>query len=84
MSNPYCCPVCKTNRMRFNIIQQEPQYVKLHPQSGERMQVLERDELDAFHQPYKGDNYMIQCGVCGTIEREERFVKMAQHTNRPG
>ncbi|AIG25900.1 MULTISPECIES: hypothetical protein [Brevibacillus] len=83
MSAPYCCPVCRTNRMRFTIIRQQPQYVRLHPQTGETVEELTQTELDAFHQPYKGDDYLVQCGICGTIESEERFVKMAQHSFGP-
>ena len=79
MSKPMLCPVCKSNRMRFTVIEQTPRYVRLDPQSGEVVAELSTDQLDAFHQPYKGDSYMIQCGICGTIESEERFVKMAEH-----
>ncbi|MGO0060770.1 hypothetical protein ACTID9_12285 [Brevibacillus fluminis] len=79
MTQPYMCPTCKSNRMRFTIIQQQPQYVRLHPQTGEVVNMLAQEELDAFHQPYRGDQFLVQCGVCGTTESEERFVKMAQH-----
>ncbi|MGZ0053027.1 hypothetical protein [Brevibacillus gelatini] len=78
MSKPLLCPTCKSNRMRFTVIEQVPRYIRLDPQTGEVVQQLQSDELDVFHQPYKGESYMIQCGVCGTTESEERFVKMAQ------
>ncbi|KZE44761.1 hypothetical protein AV540_23195 [Brevibacillus parabrevis] len=79
MTKPMLCPTCKSNRMRFTIIEQVPRYMRLDPQTGEIVQQLSSEELDIFHQPYKGDSYMIQCGVCGTTESEERFVKMAEH-----
>ncbi|MGE5702699.1 MAG: hypothetical protein ACM32O_09240 [Clostridia bacterium] len=79
MAQPYMCPTCKSNRMRFTIIEQHPRYVRLDPQSGEVVIELEQSQLDTFHQPYRGDNYLVQCGICGTVESEERFVKMAQH-----
>ncbi|GEB31537.1 MULTISPECIES: hypothetical protein [Brevibacillus] len=79
MTKPMLCPTCKSNRMRFTIIEQVPRYMRLDPQTGEVVQQLSSEELDIFHQPYKGDSYMIQCGVCGTTESEERFVKMAEH-----
>ncbi len=82
MSNPYLCPTCKSNRMRFTIIDQNPRYVRLDPQTGEIVNELAPDQLDMFHQPYKGDMYLIQCGICGTVESEERFVKMAQHAHK--
>ncbi|HZG14274.1 MAG TPA: hypothetical protein VE710_04545 [Candidatus Bathyarchaeia archaeon] len=79
MTQPYLCPTCKSNRMRFTIIEQTPHYVRLHPQTGEVVNELPAEQLDAFHQPYKGDSFLVQCGICGTTESEERFVKMAQH-----
>jgi hypothetical protein len=79
MSHPYFCPTCKSNRMRFTLIQQTPRYVRLDPQTGDVVAELTADQLDAFHQPYRGDSFMVQCGVCGTTESEERFVKMAEH-----
>lgn len=71
--------------MRFTIIEQTPRYVRLDPQTGQIVSMFEAEQLDAFHQPYRGDAYLIQCGICGTTESEERFVKMAQHmkTQRP-
>ncbi|MGN7468752.1 hypothetical protein [Brevibacillus sp. SAFN-007a] len=79
MTKPLLCPTCKSNRMRFTLIEQVPRYIRLDPQTGEVVQQLQSEELDLFHKPYKGESYMIQCGVCGTTESEERFVKMAQH-----
>ncbi|AWX55711.1 MULTISPECIES: hypothetical protein [Brevibacillus] len=79
MTQPLLCPTCKSNRMRFTVIEQTPRYIRLDPQSGEVVAELHQEQLDMFHQPYKGESYMIQCGVCGTTEPEERFVKMAQH-----
>ena len=79
MTQPLLCPTCKSNRMRFTVIEQTPRHIRLDPQSGEVVAELHQEQLDMFHQPYKGENYMIQCGVCGTTEPEERYVKMAQH-----
>lgn len=82
MPSAYLCPTCKSNRMRFNIIEQNPRSVRLDPQTGEIVGELSPEELDVFHQPYRGEAYLVQCGVCGTIENEERFVKMAQHMQK--
>ena len=54
MSHPYCCPNCKTNRSRFNVIEQTPIYVKLDPHSGTIIQMYADDELEAYHLPYRG------------------------------
>jgi hypothetical protein len=79
MAKPYLCPTCKSNRMRFTVIEQTPRYFRLDPQTGDVVAELAADELDLFHQPYKGERFLVQCGVCGTTEQEERFVKMAEH-----
>ncbi|WP_139489419.1 hypothetical protein [Brevibacillus dissolubilis] len=84
MTSPYFCPVCKSNRMRFTIIEQVPRYVRLHPQTGEMVAEILQGDLDAFHNPYRGDNFLVQCGVCSTIANEERFIKTAQNANATG
>ncbi|MCM3162979.1 MULTISPECIES: DNA alkylation repair protein [Metabacillus] len=78
MSSPYLCPNCKTNRTRFNIIEQLAKPVKLNPQTGDIVEELQQSNLDPFHVSYKGPNYRVQCGTCGLIEDEISFVKRAQ------
>ncbi|KKI88681.1 DNA alkylation repair protein [Bacillus sp. SA1-12] len=78
MPAPYLCPNCKTNRSRFNIIEQHVKSVKLNPQTGDIVEELEQGTLDPFHVAYKGPEYRIQCGVCGLIEDELSFIKRAQ------
>ncbi|MDR6226483.1 DNA alkylation repair protein [Desmospora profundinema] len=76
MENPYLCPTCGTNRSRFNLIEQVVRPVKKDPISGE---ILENIPLtDPFQVSYHGEHYRVQCGVCGVIEPEERFIKTAQ------
>jgi hypothetical protein len=53
MSAPYKCPNCKTNRSRFNIIQQIAHSVKLDPQSGVVVHEYSEGELEPFHLPYR-------------------------------
>lgn len=73
------CPRCKTNKTRFYLIEQHPKAVKLNAQSGD----IEQEEyisggLDPFYIPYKGPEYLVQCGACGVIEQSTLFEKAAE------
>ncbi|EIT86832.1 hypothetical protein A374_04639 [Fictibacillus macauensis ZFHKF-1] len=80
MSNAYLCPNCKSNRTRFNVIEQVPTSVKLDPATGAVVTHYENDEqLDPFHLPYNGTQRLVQCAACGVVADETTFVKHAQH-----
>ncbi|UTI41420.1 DNA alkylation repair protein [Niallia sp. RD1] len=78
MNTPYCCPNCKTNRSRFNIIQQVPQSVKLDPQTGTVVEEYTSENLSSFHMGYSGPDYRIQCAACGLVEEEKTFIKFGE------
>ncbi|WP_028400498.1 hypothetical protein [Ectobacillus panaciterrae] len=75
---PMLCPACKTNRTRFNLIEQNVRPVKIDPQSGSIEEEYTSDNAGPFHMPYQGPDYRVQCAACGLVENMEMFVKMAQ------
>ncbi|WP_202080601.1 DNA alkylation repair protein [Caldalkalibacillus salinus] len=70
----YCCPTCQA-RSRFNVIEQHVTPIKIDFATGEES-VL--DQLEPFHIQYQGPDKRIQCGSCGQVDEEVRFVKMAE------
>lgn len=75
----YRCPNCKTNRSRFNIVEQVATAVKLDPQSGSIIeQFPDSSEAGPLHLPYNGPEKRIQCGICGLIEDELSFAKYGE------
>lgn len=79
MNEAYLCPNCKTNRTRFNIIEQHARFFKLDAHTGEVVQEYTADNIDPFHIQYRGPEFKVQCGVCGLIEDKEMFTKFAQY-----
>ncbi|MBA9027685.1 MULTISPECIES: hypothetical protein [Bacillaceae] len=78
MAQVYRCPNCRTNKSRFNLIQQVATSVKKDPQSGEVVQEYSSDNLEPFHLPYRGPEVRVQCASCGLIEDEKTFAAFGE------
>ena len=74
MSAVYRCPNCKTNKTRFNLLEQVVHPIKKDPHSGEVIQEYTNNQLDPFHLAYHGPALRVQCAACGLIEDEKTFV----------
>lgn len=79
MPNPYLCPNCKTNRSRFNLIEQVAKPVKLDARSGDVIEQYESQNAGPLHLAYRGPEIRVQCATCGLIEDEQMFIKRAQN-----
>lgn len=74
MPNRYCCPNCKTNKTRFNLIEQIVHPVKKDPHTGDVLQFFNNEALEPFHLRYNGPIMRVQCASCGLIEDEKTFA----------
>ncbi len=78
MTKPYLCSNCKTNRTRFNLIQQVALPVKLNSKSGDIIEEYNHSDPGPFHLLYRGPERKVQCAACGLIEDEHMFIKRAE------
>ncbi|MGM9922946.1 MAG: DNA alkylation repair protein [Bacillus sp. (in: firmicutes)] len=78
MQTRYRCPNCKTNKTRFNLIEQVVHPVKKDPHSGEIIQEFDNEQLEPFHLAYNGPSLRVQCAACGLIESEKTFASYGE------
>jgi hypothetical protein len=72
---PYFCPNCRSNRIKFSIIQSYSQRVLKDALTGMVQQVAEPEQIVA-------EEPTIQCQVCQFTGNELRFIKQAERQPR--
>ncbi|MFD2670120.1 hypothetical protein [Marinicrinis sediminis] len=72
---PYFCPSCRSNRVKFSIINKSIQSIRKDAISGA---VMERGEAAAVME----DDPVIQCNICQYTSNEMRFMKQAEREPR--
>ncbi|TMW73486.1 DNA alkylation repair protein [Alteribacter natronophilus] len=78
MNQTYMCPSCRA-KTRFNVIEQVVTPVMWNSNEGEYEAA---EETAPFHLAYNGPDKRVQCGSCGLVEDEIRFIKMAENAGR--
>ena len=78
MAGKYRCPQCKTNRTRFNLLEQVPKPVKLDAHTGDIIKEYAAGETEPFHMAYNGPHIRVQCAACGLVESEQTFQAYGQ------
>jgi hypothetical protein len=73
---PYFCPNCRSNRVKFSIINSFSQKIVKDALTGVVSEVSEPA-------PIETGEPNIQCQVCGFMGNELRFVKQAEREPRP-
>lgn len=68
---PYFCPNCRSNRVKFNLITTHSQAFMKDPRNG-TITEMANDEFLPNTDPD------IQCRVCSFIGNELRFIKLAE------
>ena len=73
---PMLCPSCKTNRTRFNILEQQVKPVKLNPQTGQVEEEYTNETMNAFHMAYHNLHTVSNALYVGLLKTQNNLLNL--------
>lgn len=74
-NKPYFCPNCRSNRVKFNMIQKTSQSMMKDAMTGDIVEIEEPMIVEEAEP-------IIECRVCSFNGNEMRFIKQAERESR--
>lgn len=82
VSRPYLCPVCRANRVEFELVYKLAQEIRKDPDTGRT--VYRADELAVLTKEDGRPDLDVKCRQCGYVGAESTFSRAASRKDARG